>query len=400
MPSRKLVSQGARLRGRPEEPGSASPARAPSRSQHWVESLSPWPAEFGLERMRELLAHLGDPQLAYPAIHVVGTNGKTTTTRMLEALLADAGLRVGAYTSPHVLGWSERIRIGSRAADFEAVIGRVRPHCEPLGATQFETLTAAALTAFADAGVDAAVVEAGLGGRFDATNVLRSPVQVLTNVGLDHTDVLGETRDAIAREKLAVVKPGATVVLGEPEWEGLARECGATSVVRRSRSNLGVAVAAAEAFLGRPVDPRPAEHVRLPGRLERRGEAPLEIWDGAHNLDGLGFLLPRLPSRRYVVVASILEDRDADRMLAALTAIADTLVATQSRNPRALPSEELAARADLRFSSTEAIGNPHDAVARARQLAGPHGAVLVTGSLYLLADLYTDRADAYDDEAW
>jgi dihydrofolate synthase/folylpolyglutamate synthase len=371
----------------------------PSQSE-WIESLSPWPAEFGLERMRGLLDELGDPQLAYPAVHVVGTNGKTTTTRMLEALLADAGLRVGAYTSPHVLGWSERIRVGSHDADFEAVIRRVRPHCERLRATQFEVLTAAALAAFAEAGVDVAVVEAGLGGRFDATNVLRSPVQVLTNVALEHTDVLGDTREAIAREKLAVVQRDATVVLGEPEWEALAREQGAAVIIRRSRSNLGLAVAAAEAFLGRPVDPGPAEHVNLPGRLERRGEAPLEIWDGAHNLDGLGFLLSRLPSRRYVVVASILGDRDADRMLAALTAVADTLVATQSRNPRALPAEKLAEHAAVRFASTEAIVDPHDAVARARQLAGPEGAVLVTGSLYLLADLYTDRAEAYDDEVW
>jgi dihydrofolate synthase / folylpolyglutamate synthase len=369
-------------------------------SQAWVESLSPWPAEFGLERMRALLAELDNPQLAYPSIHVVGTNGKTTTTRMIEALLADAGLRVGAYTSPHILGWSERIRVDLHDADFETAIERVRPHCERLDATQFEVLTAAALAAFAETGVDAGVVEAGLGGRFDATNVLRSPVQVLTNVALDHTDVLGETREAIAGEKLAVVQPGAAVVLGEPEWEAFARERGAAVVIRRSRSNLGLAVAAAETFLGRPVDPRPAENVKLPGRLERRGEAPLEIWDGAHNLDGLGFLLPRLPSRRYVVVASILADRDADRMLAALTAVGDTLVATQSRNPRALPCEELAARAAARFSSTEAIAAPHDALERARALAGAEGAVLVTGSLYLLADLYADRAEAYDDAVW
>jgi dihydrofolate synthase/folylpolyglutamate synthase len=371
-----------------------------ARAQDWVQSLSPWPAHFGLERMRELLASLGDPQLAYPAIHVVGTNGKTTTTRMLEALLADAGLHVGAYTSPHVRGWSERIRIGLREADFDAAVERVRPDCERLDATQFEVLTAAALAAFAEARVDVAVLEAGLGGRLDATNVLRSPVQVLTNVALVHTDVLGETRDEIAREKLAVVQPGGTVVLGEPEWEELARECGAVCVVRRSRSNLGVALAAAEAFLGRPVDPGPAERVRVPGRLERRSEAPLEIWDGAHNLDGLGFLLPRLPSRPYVVVASILRDRDADAMLAALRAVGDTLVATRSSNPRALAADELAARAAARFAEIEAIDDPHAAVERARRLAGPERAVLVTGSLYLLADLYADRADAYDDEAW
>jgi dihydrofolate synthase/folylpolyglutamate synthase len=194
----------------------------------WLEALSPWPSDgFGTERMRALLAEVGDPQLAYPAIHVVGTNGKSTTSRMIEALLAEAGLRVGTYLSPHVRGWEERIRVDGDEVDFERALGSVREACERLGATQFETLTAAAFVEFAEAAVDVAVVEAGLGGRHDATNVLDSRVVVLTNVALDHTDVLGETREAIAAEKLAVVHEGATVVIGEPEWEPLARSEGA-----------------------------------------------------------------------------------------------------------------------------------------------------------------------------
>src|ERR1700751_2702167 len=129
----------------------------------WVESLSPWPADgFGTERMRELLRGLGDPQERFPAIHVVGTNGKSTTTRLTETLLLDAGLLVGAYLSPHVRGWSERIRVGGEEADFDAAVGAVRHAAESLGATQFEALTAAALVAFAGAEVDVAVVEAGL----------------------------------------------------------------------------------------------------------------------------------------------------------------------------------------------------------------------------------------------
>src|SRR5439155_16503662 len=147
----------------------------------------------------------------------------------------------GAYLSPHVRGWGERIRVRGEEADFEAAIERVRRAAERLGATQFELLTAAALAEFAATGIDVAVVEAGLGGRYDATNVLRSPVQVLTNVALEHTDVLGTTREAIAAEKLAVVQPEATVVLGEPEWETLARENGAAVVVVTGRSNLAVA---------------------------------------------------------------------------------------------------------------------------------------------------------------
>ena len=353
----------------------------------WIESLTPWPEEFGLGRMRTLLAELGEPQRRYPAIHVVGTNGKSTTARLAEALLAGAGLRVGTYLSPHVTGWAERIRVDGREADFEAAVTRIRPAAERLGATQFEVLTAAALAEFAAAGVDVAVVEAGLGGRLDATNVLHAPVVVLTNVSLEHTEVLGETREAIAAEKLAVVPPGATVVLGQPEWEALARSEGAAAVVVAGASNLALALAAAESFLGRPVDAKAAEDVRLAGRLERRGEAPLEIWDGAHNLAGVGWLLARLPARRYVVVASILDDKHAEGMLAALSAVADQFVATDSGNPRALDPEFLTAGARQRGMSAEAVPDPDVALSRARELAGPDGAVLVTGSLYLLERL-------------
>jgi dihydrofolate synthase/folylpolyglutamate synthase len=336
--------------------------------------------------MYALLADLGEPQRRYPAIHVVGTNGKSTTVRMTEALLAAEGLRVGAYLSPHVRGWSERIRVGGAEADADAALARIRPAAARAGATQFEALTAAALVAFAEAEVDAAVVEAGLGGRLDATNVLDARVVVLTNVALDHTDVLGDTREAIAAEKLAVVRPGAAVVLGESEWEPPAKANGADWVTVVSSSSIALAAAAASEFLGRPVDPKPAEAVHLPGRLERRGEAPLEIWDGAHNLAGVGWLLARLPSASYVVVASILEDKDAERMLAALAAVGDTLVATSSGTPRALPADGLA-RLGSRFRRVEAVADPRAALERARSLAGERGAVLVTGSLYLLGVL-------------
>jgi dihydrofolate synthase / folylpolyglutamate synthase len=346
--------------------------------------------------MRALLRELGEPQERFPAIHVVGTNGKSTTTRLAEALLLDAGLSVGAYLSPHVRGWSERIRVAGQEADFEPAVAAVRPAAEAVGATQFEALTAAALLAFAQAEVDVAVVEAGLGGRHDATNVLRAPVVVLTNVALDHMDVLGETREAIAAEKLAVVQPGCTVVLGEPEWRELAEENGAAEVVVTARSNLALAVAAAESFLGRPVDPHAADTVALPGRLERRGESPLEIWDGAHNLAGLGWLLPRLPPAPpsgWTVVCSILRDKRPGMMLEVLSVLGSTLVATESRNGRALPAVELAALASIRFDRVETVPEPVAARARALELAGTDGAVLVTGSLYLLAELSGEDRD-------
>ena len=361
--------------------------RRQASATEWVAGLDPWPAEFGLEPIERLLAELGDPQLAYPAIHIVGTNGKSTTARLVEALLGDAGLAVGTYLSPHVLRWEERIRVRGEEADFERAVARIREAADELGATQFEALTAAAFREFAASEVDVAVVEAGLGGRLDATNVLPSALVVLTNVGLDHTDVLGETREAIATEKLAVLTPGAVAVLGEPEWADLARAQGADEVIVAGRSNLALAVAAAEAFLGRPVDPAAAEEVRLPGRLEVRGEGPLEIWDGAHNPAGVGYLLARLPEREYVLVLSILSDKDADGMLAAFSALGDTLVATTSPNARALPAAQLARRAAPFFANVVAVADPAEAVEKGRELAGRGGAVLVSGSLYLLSAL-------------
>jgi dihydrofolate synthase/folylpolyglutamate synthase len=350
----------------------------PSASRAWLESLSPWPEEFGLGRMRALLAELGEPQHAYRAIHVVGTNGKSTATRRAAAFLAREGLSVGAYTSPHVAGWSERIQVELEDADLDEALERVRPAAERLGATQFEVLTAAAFAEFAAAGVDVAVVEAGLGGRHDATNVLGAGVVALTNVALDHTDVLGETREAIAAEKLAVVAPGATVVLGEPEWEPLARARGAGRIV----SARDVGRAAAEAFLGRQLDGE--VEVTLPGRFEQVGE---DVFAGAHNPAGVEWLLGRLRRRDYVVVASILADKDADAMLRRLARAGRTLVATASHSARALPADELARLARPLFDEVEAVDDPGAALARARELAGDGGAVLVTGSLYLLADL-------------
>ncbi|MGL6280651.1 MAG: bifunctional folylpolyglutamate synthase/dihydrofolate synthase [Gaiella sp.] len=355
-----------------------------ARHTDWLAGLSPWPTDgFGLERMRALVAALGEPQRGLQAVHVVGTNGKSTTTRMVEALLLDDGIVAGAYLSPHIERWSERVRVGGVEADLESALAVVRPDAERLGATQFETLTAAAFVAFRDGGATAAAIEAGLGGRLDATNVLdRTVVVVLTNVGLEHTDVLGETREAIAREKLAVVRRGCTVVLGEPEWEALAREAGAAEVeLAVGGDPLALAHVAVEAFLGHPVDPAPAAAVVLPGRLERRDG---EIRDGAHNPDGVRWLVERLRPGRFVLCASMLADKDVDAMLDGLAELGDVLVVTTSSSPRALGAAELAERARGRFAHVEIEPEPLRALARAHALGED---VLVTGSLYLLADL-------------
>ena len=350
----------------------AEPEPGMSDDVAWLAALSPWPEDgFGLDRMKALLAVLGDPQLAYPAVHVVGTNGKSTATVTIEQLLLAEGLTVGATLSPHVRSWSERIRIDGLPADLPAALARIRPAAERVDATQFETITAAAFDAFAQARVDVAVVEAGLGGRHDATNVVRSRVVLLTNVGLEHTDVLGDTVEEIAIEKLAVVHDDdTTVVMSDDKFRPL---------VPMGNVVLGGAHEAADAFVGHRIDA--AVDAELPGRLERR---PGEVRDGAHNADGVAWLRARLDRSDYTICASILRDKDVDEMLGLLASLGERFVATSSSNARALPAATLAEHARRHFADVEDVEEPAAAVRRAHELGEP---VLVTGSLYLLADL-------------
>jgi dihydrofolate synthase / folylpolyglutamate synthase len=349
---------------------------APGPNTRWIESLSPWPEEFGLERMRALLRELGEPQRKYSALHVVGSKGKSTAARTVGALLRAEGLRTGVYTSPHVSGWAERIEVDGVEVDFEAALARIRPAAERMASTQFEALTAAALAEFAAADIEVAVMEAGLGGRLDATNVVDADVVLLTGVTLEHTEVLGETPEEIAREKLAVAHAARIVVLSDNTHAKLV-PAGVETVVGGARE-------AAEAFVGHPIPANP--EVALPGRFERRGD---EIRDGAHTPEAVEWLLARLERADYVLCVSLLADKDAAAILARLSAAGDSLIATQSSNPRAIRADELAAHARPHFGHVEAIPDPRAALARARELAVPHGAVLVTGSLYLLADLHS-----------
>ena len=382
---------------------------------------------FGLERMRRLLTALGSPQERLGAVHVVGTNGKSSTVRMTAALLEAHGVRTGSYLSPHLVSFAERIRIGDRdlgpaafgaavhrAARAAAKVDRTLPDGERV--TQFELLTAAAFSALAEAEVEVAVVEAGLGGRWDATNVLDAPVVVLTNVGLEHTRWLGPTVADIAREKLAVVREGGegvTLVLGEvaPEVEGLAAATGARVVRPRAldvplpgyqKTNFAAAAAAAGAVLG-ALDPAgvaaAAARAQVPGRLQEVGRAPLTLFDGAHNPSGMTALAAALPdavgSRPLVAVVGILDDKDAAGMLRALLPGCARTVFTASRNPRSLPPATLASvAAQLGGPPSEVDPDPVRALAHARELAGPDGAVLATGSIYLVAHLLDGRAAA------
>jgi dihydrofolate synthase/folylpolyglutamate synthase len=384
-------------------------------------SLELFGMRFGLERMRRLLTALGSPQRAFRAIHVVGTNGKSSTVRMTAAILEAHGVRTGAYLSPHLATFAERIRIGDadlepdrfgaavqRAAAAASKVDRTLAGDERV--TQFELLTAAAFSELAERGVEVAVVEAGLGGRHDATNVVAAPVAVLTNVGLEHTRWLGPTLADIAREKLAVVAPGSTLVVGplEPEVEAEVAKVDAR-VIRADpatgapmsgfqRTNFAVARAAAAALHGQLDEAavlRAASSVTVPGRFEVRGEAPLTIFDGAHNPSGIAALAAALRDvargRPLIAVVSVLDDKDAGGMLRELVGLSAGAVFTASQNPRALSPATLASLwSQLGGPAGEIEPRPHEAVRRARELAGPDGAVVATGSIYLVADLLAE----------
>jgi dihydrofolate synthase/folylpolyglutamate synthase len=389
--------------------------------------------------MHRLSTALGLPQHRFASIHVVGTNGKSSVTRMTAALLEAHGVRCGACVSPHASRWSERVLIGGAeigAAEFAAAVERTAQAAETVNrslgegeeVTQFEVATAAAFVAFAAARVEAVVVEAGLGGRLDATNTIPSRVTVLTSIGLDHTAWLGETELEIAAEKLAVLRDYTTLVRGRlsPEIGSLAErtaeERGARLVVAPEdlgqgvelraaggfqRRNFALACAAAEAFLGDLDASRVAEvatTLTVPGRLERIADDPPVLLDAAHNPDGAAALAEGLgevvAGRPVVACIAVLAEKDAEAMIAALAPAVTHLVCTElpgdgperrhigvfQARRRSLQAAELVRVARGTGVEVEAVEDFGAAVARARDLARElDGVLLVTGSHYVLA---------------
>ena len=386
---------------------------------------------FGLDRMHKLMTVLGMPQRRFASVHVVGSNGKSSTTRMIAAILERHGLRTGTYTSPHLRSFAERIEVGERPLDgaaFGAAVERVARAARLVNrtlddgdeVTQFEALTAAAYSELARRGVEVAVIEAGLGGRYDATNVIPSRVQVLTGVGLEHTRWLGPTIADIADEKLAVVPDHGCLVTAEldPEAESVAERVVSERHARRLRApaqaevplralgsfqrrNFAVARTAAEAFLGE-LDAAAvrlaADEVEVPGRLQVVGTEPLTLYDGAHNPAGTEALKEALPEvtegrSPLIAVVGVLDDKDAAGMLNNLLPVADRVIFTRSPHPRSLSPATLLSLSEQIDGSppAETVADAHAAVERARQLAGPAGAVLATGSIYLIAELVRDE---------
>jgi len=414
---------------------------------------------FELDRIGMLLDLLGSPQRAYPSIHLTGTNGKTSTARMIDSLLRAFGLRTGRYTSPHLETVRERISLDGEPVDeqrFVAAYREVAPlarlvderSAEPL--TYFDLTTALAFATFADAPVDVAVVEVGLGGAEDSTNVLQAGVTVLTPIGLDHTEWLGDTIADIALHKAGIIHKGATVISAGQEEEAarpvlercaevgatIAREGAEFGVLRRAvavggqvltlqglggqyeelfvplhgahqAQNAAVALAAVEAFLGagerRQLDVETVREgfaaVSSPGRLERVRTAPTVLLDGAHNPQGMAATVTALQEEfafsKLVAVLGVLADKDAFSLLELLEPVVDQLVVTRNSSPRAMPTQELATLAaevlgpDRVVVAEQMPDAIEAAVALAEQDVPGELAgigVLVTGSVVTVAD--------------
>jgi len=397
-----------------------------------------------LERMEALCALLGDPQRAYPVVHLTGTNGKGSTARMASALLSAHGLSVGTYTSPHLQRINERLAWNGEPigdADLAAALLDLEHYEVHLGVrlTHFELLTAAAFRWFADSAVDVAVLEVGMGGRWDATNVADASVAVVTNVGLDHVEVIGPTRAAIAAEKAGIVKAGTTLVLGEtdpvlvPVFESRRpaalwlrdREFGCERNVvavggrvvdlrtpggsledvfvplrgPHQGDNAAAALAGAEAFFGRALDDGVVAEafagVQVPGRFEIVRRQPLVVLDGAHNPDGVRALRRTLEEdfagrRPEVLVVGFTAGRDPAEMLRLLGASRARLVLTcPPSHPRGLPATEVASVARAVGVRAEAAPTVAAAVARAMEAVADDEFVLVAGSLYVVGDART-----------
>ncbi|CAN5825149.1 folylpolyglutamate synthase/dihydrofolate synthase family protein [soil metagenome] len=390
-----------------------------------------------IERIERLVDAMGEPQDAYPVIHVTGTNGKGSTAQMITRLLMASGLRVGTYTSPHLDLINERLTLDAEpisdedfadqiaaVADVEGLVG-VRP-------TYFEAVTAAAFRWFADVAVDVAVIEVGLLGRWDATNVVTAQVAVITNIGMDHNEFAGPTLADIATEKAGIITPTSAVVVGEtdPEMVALLTAPDAATYLRRGEDfatdgnqlalggrmvdlrtpttiypgvfvplhgahqcdNASLALTAVESFFASPLAPDVVEEgfaaVRMPGRFELLDHQPLVIVDGAHNPAGADvcaqvFFEDFEPvGRRILVMGSL---REPGAMLDALRADEfDVVIACTAPSPRAVSADEVA-KAALALGCDEVFSyeTVADACAAARRLATAEDAILAVGSLYV-----------------
>jgi len=398
--------------------------------------------KLGLVTMTVLMVRLGMPQTRYRTLHIAGTNGKGSTAAMAAAVLQAAGYRVGLYTSPHLVEFRERIRVnGEMIAELRVaqLTEQLQALCQPdLSPTFFEYTTAMAFQHFADSGVDVAVLEVGLGGRFDATNVVTPMACAVTTISLDHQEYLGDTRSSIAFEKAGIIKPGVPVVLGrleddawrtieqvarekqapvfrlnedfrtegeEPQqfsYRGLGMQYDGLTCALEGRHQLDNA-ACALALLGAAAPQGIAVTVEAvsaalrvvnwAGRLEVVNRCPTILLDGAHNpaaatalADSLTRLNRSHPSRPVVLVLGMMRDKDHRGFVEPLRGLVDEVVLTQANLPRSATAQELRASLEGLLPHPHVVPSLSDAIALARQLATPDGLVCVTGSLMLVGE--------------
>ena len=398
--------------------------------------------KLGLATMTALMARLGMPQTRYRTLHIAGTNGKGSTAAMAAALLQVAGYRVGLYTSPHLVEFRERICVnGEMIAESQVaqLTEQLQTLCQPdLSPTFFEYTTAMAFQHFADSGVDVAVLEVGLGGRFDATNVVTPMACAVTTISLDHQEYLGTTRSSIAFEKAGIIKPGVPVVLGRLEddawrtieqvarerqapvfrlnkdfrtegegpqqfsYRGLGMQYDGLTCTLEGRHQLDNA-ACALALLGAAAPQGiavTAEAVRAglravnwAGRLEVVDRRPTILLDGAHNPAAATALADYLmhsdrshPFHPVVLVLGMMRDKDHRDFVEPLRGLVDEVVLTQADLPRSATAQELRASLEGLLPHTHVVPSLSDAMALARQLAMSDGLVCVTGSLMLVGE--------------
>lgn len=383
--------------------------------------------EYTLDRTRRLLAALGNPERAFLSLHIAGTKGKGSTAHLAEAVLREAGYRTGLYTSPHLVDMLERIRLDGRPVapvDFTRVMAEMEPHLRRLRPTYFETMTAAAFLLFANKGVDYAVVEVGLGGRLDATNVILPAACAITTIDYDHMDKLGNTLTEIAGEKAGILKPGVPAVSspqspealrailqkGSPRFPrfrllrnrgfvlrfkvdepgGRPYEVELPALGEHQAANAATAlglVARSGAAVTPEIVRRAFRKVRLPGRVEVVGRRPWVIVDAAHNpvsARALAAALKTVKRRRTILVFGASADKDYGEMLRTLLPGSDLAIFTRAAHPRAAATSDLLRHAKGR--AAVAAGSVARALALARKAARPDDAIVVTGSFYVAGE--------------
>lgn len=400
----------------------------------------------GLERISAFCRHIGNPQRNFFTIHVAGTNGKGSVAHIIASVLQQAGYRTGLFTSPHLVDFRERIRVDGEMIPKQKVVNFVDKHHDKMVELElsfFEMTAAMAFDYFAQSDVEVAVIETGLGGRLDATNIIVPILSVITNIGLEHTALLGDTLQKIAREKAGIIKKSIPVLIGESDarYDGVIEQVAAANkskvihaeqvfrcekqslsgdrqlfTLRRMRDervfdveldlegcyqNHNVVTASAAIDFLHEETPltisrrafleglrSAAANTSLHGRWQKLGEAPLTICDTGHNAHGIAYVAEQLrqtPHRELYCVMGFVRDKDLAHILPLLPREAHYIF-TQAHSERALTAEELTAKAAIYGLQGEAVGDVAAAVARARELAAPEDMIFIGGSTYVVGE--------------